>query len=1347
MSKMKVSVEKIISLSESDGVDELQKHLTMLSEDQLTTILTNSALKGKDTGVLIKAIFKGSPVSDSHGANRRLLVYKHCIPLCESGDLQTEVASDIIGLLMLETHSLPGHALATLASLYVDAIKVGEMNSGRSLELFPTILTALAATETLAYGKGELSGDEYKKQLINSLCSSRWDPHCVIHLTTMFRDVPLSAEELQFLIEKILRMFLKLDLQEIPPLVYQLLLLSAKGCKKLVLEGIISYFKKQDQLQKEEQRNAENEDVEVQTIPQDQLRHVEGTVILHIVFAIRLDHELGREFFKNLKVAQSDPLCPFSIALLLSVARIQRYEEQVYEFLKGAITKNFKDDQIQHSSKFLQELLPQCNSVSDMILDTVKNSVFGWDHVTQGLVQLGFILMDSFGPKAGPFGKVTEGTSTTKTPNQQACRLGGQVLLESFKMHEPIRGEILEQVLNRLVTKTASPVTHFIDLLSSIVMSAPMILLESSSKVTETFDQLSYLPLSTVQGLLKAVQPLLKVSMSMKDALILVLRKAMFSSHLDGRKSAVAGFLLLLKNFRILGSLASSQASQAITTSQVHADVHSRYNTAANEAFCLEILSSLRRCLNQQADVRLMLYEGFHDVLRRNSQLSSSIMQTLLSQLKRYFEPEQDLLPPLKLESCISAHGDQVFLQEPLAHLLCCTVHCLLWNQNVRSGGTVSDDEDDEEEEGGVQSELHDILESMTKRMIKSELEDFELDKCAEFSTSSSVGIKNSIYAVLVMGLNEVLMEYNFITANYSKNHFEDILELFKRYHKVSEILRERAGKGRPTSSSKPPRSLLSLGFISTLLTALFRDSTQSREESLSVLRSSGDFLRYCVSVALQKIQQLEDTGHTDGPEGQSPDKTFRHLCDITSVLLWRYTNVPSTVEDAGKKEKGQSVSLLCLEGLLRVFTTVIQRYPTRMSNFLSSLGEAEGEGEGSDLTAQTAFYIRQFQRALMNQLSGGEEEFNSKEAQLLVSILSVLSRQLDPSSQQFTQMLTWTVKICKETNFEDISLTKGLLSLLFNLHVLHKSPVSLLWEMCQDIHSQLGDIDQDVEVEKQSHLAIISMKTAASTTLLVLSQVGKVLDEVDWLIAKKKGQISSDRTISGNTQHPLGQQDPIEKAVTVQLGTLVTALHELVQTALPTGPCTDTLMRELSRTYNFLTTFTKYYIQLCATQPGQFPARLEKLVKLSGSHLTPQCYCFITYVQSGELTAGGPEKLKKKKKEDDAVAAASAKVLRETKAIPNLIFNIEQYEKFLILLSKKSKVTSLKSLPICTAYTTTNVTKSSETLQHICKCLDTGQSDAVHEAEHIQRLQNQHGHAGSCTTGTAAGPKPTGAS
>lgn len=43
----------------------------------------------------------------------------------------------------------------------------------------------------------------------------------------------------------------------------------------------------------------------------------------------------------------------------------------------------------------------------------------------------------------------------------------------------------------------------------------------------------------------------------------------------------------------------------------------------------------------------------------------------------------------------------------------------------------------------------------------------------------------------------------------------------------------------------------------------------------------------------------------------------------------------------------------------------------------------------------------------------------------------------------------------------EDSAFCKGLLSLLFNLHVLYKSPVGLLLELCQDIHSVLGDIDQ----------------------------------------------------------------------------------------------------------------------------------------------------------------------------------------------------------------------------------------------------------------------------------------------
>nr|XP_054523873.1 Fanconi anemia group I protein isoform X12 [Pan troglodytes] len=1202
--------QKILSLAAEKTADKLQEFLQTLREGDLTNLLQNQAVKGKVAGALLRAIFKGSPCSEEAGTLRRRKIYTCCIQLVESGDLQKEIASEIIGLLMLEAHHFPGPLLVELANEFISAVREGSLVNGKSLELLPIILTALATKkENLAYGKGVLSGEECKKQLINTLCSGRWDQQYVIQLTSMFKDVPLTAEEVEFVVEKALSMFSKMNLQEIPPLVYQLLVLSSKGSRKSVLEGIIAFFSALDKQHNEEQSG--DELLDVVTVPSGELRHVEGTIILHIVFAIKLDYELGRELVKHLKVGQqgdsNNNLSPFSIALLLSVTRIQRFQDQVLDLLKTSVVKSFKDLQLLQGSKFLQNLVPHRSYVSTMILEVVKNSVHSWDHVTQGLVELGFILMDSYGPKKVLDGKTIETSpSLSRMPNQHACKLGANILLETFKIHEMIRQEILEQVLNRVVTRASSPISHFLDLLSNIVMYAPLVLQSCSSKVTEAFDYLSFLPLRTVQRLLKAVQPLLKVSMSMRDCLILVLRKAMFANQLDARKSAVAGFLLLLKNFKVLGSLSSSQCSQSLSVSQVHVDVHSHYNSVANETFCLEIMDSLRRCLSQQADVRLMLYEGFYDVLRRNSQLANSVMQTLLSQLKQFYEPKPDLLPPLKLEACILTQGDKISLQEPLDYLLCCIQHCLAWYKNTVI--PLQQGEEEEEEEEAFYKDLDDILESITNRMIKSELEDFELDKSADFSQSTSIGIKNNICAFLVMGVCEVLIEYNFSISSFSKNRFEDILSLFMCYKKLSDILNEKAGKAKTKTANKTNDSLLSMKFVSSLLTALFR------------------------------------------------------------VLLWRYTSIPTSVEESGKKEKGKSISLLCLEGLQKIFSAVQQFYQPKIQQFLRALDVTDKEGEEREdadvsVTQRTAFQIRQFQRSLLNLLSSQEEDFNSKEALLLVTVLTSLSKLLEPSSPQFVQMLSWTSKICKENSREDALFCKSLMNLLFSLHVSYKSPVILLRDLSQDIHGHLGDIDQDVEVEKTNHFAIVNLRTAAPTVcLLVLSQAEKVLEEVDWLITKLKGQVSQETLSEEASSQATLPNQPVEKAIIMQLGTLLTFFHELVQTALPSGSCVDTLLKDLCKMYTTLTALVRYYLQVCQSSGG-IPKNMEKLNKSKSLNYT------------GE-----------KKEKPAAVATAMARVLRETKPIPNLIFAIEQYEKFLIHLSKKSKVNLMQHMKLSTS-------------------------------------------------------------
>lgn len=53
--------------------------------------------------------------------------------------------------------------------------------------------------------RGEMDGAMQKGHLLNSLCGCRWDPECVQHIAHMCQEISMNSEELQFLIEKILR--------------------------------------------------------------------------------------------------------------------------------------------------------------------------------------------------------------------------------------------------------------------------------------------------------------------------------------------------------------------------------------------------------------------------------------------------------------------------------------------------------------------------------------------------------------------------------------------------------------------------------------------------------------------------------------------------------------------------------------------------------------------------------------------------------------------------------------------------------------------------------------------------------------------------------------------------------------------------------------------------------------------------------------------------------------------------------------------------------------------------------------------------------------------------------------
>ncbi len=181
---------------------------------------------------------------------------------------------------MFQTDGFTAEYLTKLADIYIDAVKNGIATSERqvdkryrctrhpkktqsyigsfhlrSLDLFPKILSSIASQEKVIRDGTSTSGQDYKSHLLNSLfagrCENRlryeftrllpvqtifttqrfpfrWARGSVVHLASMLKEVPMSDSELIQAIRKLLRLCRELALQELPPLIYQLLLLASK---------------------------------------------------------------------------------------------------------------------------------------------------------------------------------------------------------------------------------------------------------------------------------------------------------------------------------------------------------------------------------------------------------------------------------------------------------------------------------------------------------------------------------------------------------------------------------------------------------------------------------------------------------------------------------------------------------------------------------------------------------------------------------------------------------------------------------------------------------------------------------------------------------------------------------------------------------------------------------------------------------------------------------------------------------------------------------------------------------------------------------------------------------------
>ncbi|CAG8548944.1 1682_t:CDS:10 [Funneliformis mosseae] len=1280
--------KKIIEYIATKEVKEIGLFLDTVDLKEIKNLIINllkddsKIYNENSTGcfAIICTLFRASVTDDLNGEKktledrelrngRRCTIIQEIIRwLCEKGNDTSshfdKLVSDLVGICINEiaigTTDSPVmiEMFVDISTCIIQAIQRGIPLHGKLFSFLPTLLSAFdSCNEVVSFPSDKnstghsMTGQDYKDEILNKLCNYKWHTSNVLSLAGEFRDIPMSNEQLRSVAEKIMSHFDVIDINETPPLVYQILLLSRKGHKRLILQGITEFFNKLDDEMHED--NRENDSVV--SLSFSQLSHMEGTAIIHICFAITQDQELGSEFIKYIKSDKTSFLKPFSIACLLSIARIHRFEDQALDFLKTSILGTFKDKEKLGKAKWISNVnfskINSSVSLFELFQNIMQKTSFGWDQVTQSLVQLGIILIDLAVPSA-QCGKVSDTNRAKKgpiAPNEMTKDLGTKILLEMFKIHDMVRAEILDQLQSRVISKSSS-VEYFLDLLELIVKENSHSLYNYISRLKGTLDYLSFLSITTADSLLKALQPLFYENQSLRDGLMVILRKGLFTKELEGRQIALSGYLRLLKM--------PSAKNRRICSN----DLLDNQNSLS-----FEILGNLRKCFSQQPQLRLSLYEGLLEMMDVHQHLNPIIFDILYPHFQQFFEQGSSLYATVHIESCIETLNGEPHIVEPLPYLLICLSKSITTFKMINDGN-----------EGSYQFNKIKLEECKTKfqtlidQLIHSDMSEFMIHPSADFKMNSNEGCRNNMCASILLGMYEAAIEHSFFASEPTLELSEIILRLFKRYTALFEVLKEKSvnARGRKTVTSITENSILSFKCISELCKFTFQDIVGTELNAINyALRADAAFVKYITAVAYNKISQITSNFN---PED---DETFGYCTSLIQVFMKEFiTNnkagIATRQEDGNKKDKGKSIFEIAIESFALLVQAVPSCWPDKLIDFLelSYPSELTDGLIPNDLNGWLDLYIREFEHLIIASLN--ERIPHIKEALVLFQTISLLASHfthpIDNSNPHgySEQLVTWLKSLCKERVIEDTILAKNIISLLIKLEK-DTSDFGTIAEIAHDILVVLGNINGATnELEMSPKFVIVNPRTSGIICSVLIGFIESMYEEIEWFLNRMKLMCNTKDTDLNN------ETIDIEQSICVRLMTLINATIYLEQTSLQDSS-SEQLIKCLQKTYKVMISLIKYKI----AEGGEILKHFIDVIELTGLQLTENLYNLLLAFGSKPETNRIQIPVGKKRKLKSNPTMQKARIARESKIIPHLIFLLEQYERYLIQLTKKSKI------------------------------------------------------------------------
>ncbi|KAJ6229973.1 hypothetical protein M0813_07194 [Anaeramoeba flamelloides] len=705
------------------------------------------------------------------------------------------------------------------------------------LDFLPKIYSLILASPQFKEGarvefqlngiKQNLTLTQFLRWFVQTLKQLEGSSYLIIHLTKIIRNLELTKKDFKEIINTtLLGNLQRLTMEELPPMVYQLLLLYSKTNVVEIIQKTLIYINKYS----EEQEKCTNEN------KIKKWGSIQGTIISHISLATKQNQQFGIGII-NLFLKRQLILTRFNLALLFSVSSIRTFKTKIFNHLQSSFQNTFNSYSETAKSQWLKEFthllsdshlnVKKLQTIFFRLITDIKR--FDWLFLIKQIVFFAIEVMETItlqGKENIDQNLKEIFNNYEKSPKQKFLIFVGDILVKLFINHKFVRSEILTHIFDHVISKSKNSI-YYILVLNGITKTSPESFEDLIESIKGNLTFLNFLDPLISQLFLESCKPLILKYPVLLDHLMIILRKALFNKDQNSRLIAVKSYIWLIgiliqnqdtslhckndingnnnahslsqnSNFNYPPKIDKGSQKKLKKIMKNNFEKPNNLSKKESKNLIFEIMVALKRILSQQLIIRKELYRNFIKLMENEKETSKIIYELLNHHFLKYYETNINIEPPFYLDKCIDDSIPPKFI-EPFPFLFkCFQLSAYNYNQiiiktnknktvinNKSCGMKLIDLKNIKEKKYLTQS--NQLLLEFVKRLSQTRLSEFDLGKHSNFNIRELSGQNNYCLACLLLSTYQCAMEL--IIQRSDQKYIGNILLLFKNYNKLFQLI------------------------------------------------------------------------------------------------------------------------------------------------------------------------------------------------------------------------------------------------------------------------------------------------------------------------------------------------------------------------------------------------------------------------------------------------------------------------------------------------------------------------------------------------------------------------------